>query len=192
MGRIDRLIVKFMPRDTRQRIIAKYAVGRIIDVGCAQMTNRFLPDGVTGFDIKNLERLPKNYSRFVRGDAQELSGYFREKFDTVIISEIIEHVENPVKLLRECNKILRTGGRLIVNTDNPYRFQTLFGNVLFPKGLMSSDEHICYFPPRTLNKIALREGFELIHMTPGEGMNFPLLRLEWLYVYRKKRNLLKH
>src|SRR5205085_8776424 len=39
-------------------------------------------------------------------------------FDLIMAVELIEHLENPRHLLRECLGILRPGGRLIVTTPN--------------------------------------------------------------------------
>ena len=83
-----------------------------------------------------------------------------KKFDTIVASEVIEHVHNSVKIFLECNRHLKTGGILIITTDNPYRWQTLIANVLFPSGLSKSSSltaleggHVNFFIPRMLNTL---------------------------------------
>ena len=44
--------------------------------------------------------------------------YPDEHFEAVIMSHVIEHVHDPVRLLRECHRILKPGGRLVVITPN--------------------------------------------------------------------------
>jgi SAM-dependent methyltransferase len=39
-------------------------------------------------------------------------------FDTVLALEIIEHIENPTQFIRNCCKLLKKGGRLILSTPN--------------------------------------------------------------------------
>jgi SAM-dependent methyltransferase len=175
--------------NSRFRIIAKYAKGDIIDVGCVQSYNAYLPKGITGFDIEEYKGGGDRYSKFVRGDAHHLSRYFKKKFDTVIASCLIEHLDNPVKFLKECNKTLKMGGILIIATDNPYRLTTMIANVVFPKGRMSSVEHNSYFPPRNLNTMARRMGFEVMHVKPASGFRIPFTNLEWVYIYKKKREI---
>lgn len=40
------------------------------------------------------------------------------KFDALIAIEIIEHLENPFRFVRECSKLLRPGGVLFLTTPN--------------------------------------------------------------------------
>jgi len=41
-----------------------------------------------------------------------------EKFDALVAIEIIEHLENPFRFIRECAKLLRPGGLLFLTTPN--------------------------------------------------------------------------
>jgi SAM-dependent methyltransferase len=43
---------------------------------------------------------------------------FSEKFDAICIFEVLEHVENPRLALRECKKLLKSGGMLFVSTPD--------------------------------------------------------------------------
>ncbi len=173
----------------RYRIMARYAYGKILDTGYAKQPNPYLPHGVTGIDVDPPKKGQdySNYVKFVRDDATVLSKHFRRgEFDTVVSGNLLEHLENPALFIRECGKVLKRGGRLILTTDNPYRFQTVISNVLFPGGMISSEEnHKYYVAPRNLNRIAKREGFRLLRVRPTESPNIPLLRQVWLFVYEK-------
>jgi len=48
------------------------------------------------------------------GDAQRLT--YHEKFDTIVLGEIIEHLENPGACLEGCRRALKPGGRIIIST----------------------------------------------------------------------------
>jgi SAM-dependent methyltransferase len=50
------------------------------------------------------------------------------KFDAVIAIEIIEHLENPFQFVRECRKLLKPGGLLLLTTPN---VDSVFSRVLF-------------------------------------------------------------
>jgi SAM-dependent methyltransferase len=48
----------------------------------------------------------------------ELPEALRQGFDCVIATELIEHLENPRHLIRQCHDLLKPGGLLIVSTPN--------------------------------------------------------------------------
>lgn len=75
-------------------------------------------------------RLPRFH--FVVCDARHLP-LQSNKFDTVVCSEVIEHVLNPERLLAEANRALTIGGQLILTTPNP--------------------DALVYFMPRVMAKI---------------------------------------
>jgi 2-polyprenyl-3-methyl-5-hydroxy-6-metoxy-1,4-benzoquinol methylase len=49
---------------------------------------------------------------------EPLPAEMREKFDCVIGTELIEHLENPRHLIRQCQRALKPGGLLILTTPN--------------------------------------------------------------------------
>ena len=58
----------------RRKLLVKLANGKILDIGYNEFPNDFLK-GAVGFD-KDVVRIPKNYTRLVKGDCQKLSKYF--------------------------------------------------------------------------------------------------------------------
>ena len=44
--------------------------------------------------------------------------YANDRFDAVVMIHLIEHVYEPSRLMRECHRILKPGGRLVVVTPN--------------------------------------------------------------------------
>ncbi|MDI6807226.1 MAG: class I SAM-dependent methyltransferase [Candidatus Aenigmarchaeota archaeon] len=99
----------------RTEFIKQNIFGRILDVGCEGGTLHKLieRDGVYGMDI----RIKKYKKGVVQGDAQSIP-FKDNSFDTVIAGELIEHLVNPEKFLRESNRILRKNGILIITTPN--------------------------------------------------------------------------
>jgi 2-polyprenyl-3-methyl-5-hydroxy-6-metoxy-1,4-benzoquinol methylase len=74
---------------------------------------------VTGIDIATayLRLLVDTPARLIVANAENLP--FRNEFDVVIASEVLEHVLNPGDLLISAHEALRPGGRFIVRV--PYR-----------------------------------------------------------------------
>lgn len=52
----------------------------------------------------------------------------RQKFDLVVAIEIIEHLENPFRFVRECSKILKKDGLIVLTTPN---VESMYSRIVF-------------------------------------------------------------
>jgi ubiquinone/menaquinone biosynthesis C-methylase UbiE len=58
---------------------------------------------------------------FLKADAQKLP-FADSQFDTVLLSSVLQMVENDEELLRECHRVLRNSGVLVLSVTVDYRF----------------------------------------------------------------------
>jgi ubiquinone/menaquinone biosynthesis C-methylase UbiE len=80
-------------------------------------------------------------------------------FDCIILNHVIEHAHDPVMLLKECCRILKRAGLLVVVTPNSRSFaHNHFGPSW--RGL-EPPRHIHLFSPKTLPTIAVRAGLAI-------------------------------
>lgn len=94
---------------------------RILDLGCykGDVSRELLRLGnqVSSCDLiayEGTESLPD----FRQVDANFPLPFGDQMFDAIISTDVIEHLENPTNLLRECSRILKPGGRLVLSTPN--------------------------------------------------------------------------
>jgi len=82
-------------------------------------------------------------------------------FDAISCLEVIEHVENAERLVRELRRVLKKGGFLVISTPNVsywlVRLSMLFGAVPPDEGY-----HFRFFNARTLRRLLEREGFRVV------------------------------
>lgn len=76
-----------------------------------------------GFKVSATDYVPENFKLdsipFIQADLNEaFSTAYSKRFQAIVASEIIEHLENPRHFARECFKILESGGRMILSTPN--------------------------------------------------------------------------
>lgn len=98
--------------------------GLLLDVGCG--SGRFLHQmSQLGWESEGVE--PDNKAvlaaheaygiKIFNGFVEEV-GFPDEHFDAITMNNVIEHVPDPVGLLRECRRILKPSGKLVVITPN--------------------------------------------------------------------------
>jgi ubiquinone/menaquinone biosynthesis C-methylase UbiE len=103
-----------------KRLARKYGKAPFLDAGCGTGLNlRNLPVGSTGIDInpRNIEilrrRLPKH--EIVLGDVEAMP-FADGSFNTVLCTEVLEHVPDTDKAIAEIRRVLRPGGTFIGST----------------------------------------------------------------------------
>ncbi len=71
-----------------------------------------------GCDVVEVDLFPRPNLRGVLADACAPFPFMGESFDIVLSMEGIEHFEDQTGFLRECARVLKPGGRLVVTTPN--------------------------------------------------------------------------
>jgi len=124
----------------RLKIIAENSYGVVLDIGASQNPNKFLSKNryvkeIWSIDIKKPSRkLPKKYKKIIIFDLDNLDEKFpikSKKFDTIIIGEVLEHLNNSFKILYEFKKLLKKGGSLIITTPTPKYYLEIINMILF-------------------------------------------------------------
>ena len=96
----------------------------------------------------------------------------REKFDVIIMGELIEHVAEPGGLLRNVVSMLETDGLLVLTTPNPWFVNVVVKNLVGSTPFTDSADHVAWYDAGTLYEIGQRCGLELSRYT-GVQANFP-------------------
>ena len=108
----------------RWRVVAPFVSnGRLLDVGCG--TGDFMSwfQSHSGGQAFGVDRNPEigqpaqqgARARIMIGSADRLA-FPNETFEVVMLWTVLEHLENPLPSLRECVRVLRQGGILVVRT----------------------------------------------------------------------------
>ena len=100
-----------------QKYIPQYAKGKLLDLGCGyvplyDLYRPYIEDNICADWVNTLH---KNEYLDVTCDLNEKLPFDDNSFDTIILSDVIEHIKNPVFLFAECSRILKNGGYLLVN-----------------------------------------------------------------------------
>jgi 2-polyprenyl-3-methyl-5-hydroxy-6-metoxy-1,4-benzoquinol methylase len=83
-----------------------------------------------------------------------------EKFERVVIGDVIEHVSNPVALLEFASRHLSDDGQIMVSTPNPFSIYYIL-RVIREGTFIANAEHISWITPTNALEIANRSGISL-------------------------------
>lgn len=129
---------------------------RLLDVGCGdgQLLQTATDEGWDAIGIDLSEAAIRLCHR--RGLTALNTDFFdvsldQERFDVVIMSELLEHVPSPHRFLTRAEELLAPGGVLYLTTPN---FGSLARRALGEAWSVIHPEHIGYFERSTLRKMA--------------------------------------
>ena len=203
---------------SRQRLLATGIVAsgqrahtRVLDIGCGHGALSLTLSESAGFDVVAMDILEARVSsvrakkaardpaaaarvQIVRADAEALP-YRDESFDAVAATEVLEHVDEPGRMLSEATRVLRPGGRFFMTTPNaqalPYRILRFLPDAAVSRLAASMTQETLH-PDLLHNRAAAgsaghpdrhrREGFtlrELVVLGSRAG-----LRMDLGYTYR--------
>lgn len=109
-------------------------------------------------------------------------------FDLVIFNHVLEHMENPVEILKKANQVLKKDGAILIDVPN---FASLSARIwgsrwryILPK------EHQWHFTPKSLSLLLEKAGFKVIYWETRSGIwdyENPLEEIWQALTGRKKR-----
>jgi methionine biosynthesis protein MetW len=155
-------VSKFIPENSR-----------VLDIGCNHGKMRSFLKNPTyyGVDIDKdqVSELVKLGIKAKQADLNKNELPFKnEKFDFVLLLDILEHVVNPQKLLLDAGKKLNKEGKLIISLPNDYH---LLNKVRFMSNRHLTQDpfapygHLHYFPIKSGEKFLKSNSFEVLNTT---------------------------
>jgi 2-polyprenyl-3-methyl-5-hydroxy-6-metoxy-1,4-benzoquinol methylase len=160
-------------RETARRLLDKLTphvpVGRLLDIGCGY--GLLLDEArLRGYDVLGVD-LSSDSVRHARdalglpvleGTAGEL-GLEAGTFDAIVMSDVIEHFDDPLRMLQLCQELLAPGGALVIATPDPSSITARLAGARWWSYLLA---HHCLLPRRTLRELLEAQGLVLVAEHP--------------------------
>lgn len=152
--------------DLRYMMLGNEKPGRLLDVGCGggrllrRMQKRGWQVAGTDFDEQAANKVTRRYGIETHvGDLPQCK-LPAESFDAITLSQAIEHLYEPQATLRECLRLLRPGGLLVMTTPNADSLgATQFGAAW--RG-WEAPRHLHLFTVESLRNLTQQAGFDIV------------------------------
>ena len=139
--------------------------GKLLDLGCGKgsflATMRDLGWDILGVEIdaQAASVAQDHFGVPVVKSPLEKAKFPADSFDAVTITHVLEHVHDPIGLLKECLRVLKPGGRLVVVTPNAESL----GHRIFKRSWrgLEPPRHLCLFSMQTLRICTERVGAQV-------------------------------
>lgn len=164
---VDRLRTRLVQREILKRLPRTGGL-RVLDLGCGyhatylKAIGERLAEGVgVDFHVSEESRRHPRLSFVTSSVEDALPELPSNAFDAVLFISVLEHVRNPAECLSHCHRVLKAGGRLLVNVPTWYAKPVLelsafkFGT----SPACEMDDHKMYYSKRDLWPLLVRAGF---------------------------------
>ena len=138
---------------------------KVLDVGCGNGNTYYavnLKKGDwTGLEIDERKRKALEAAGYpvVGGTLEQLADQSSLSYDAILASQVIEHVNDPYKFVKDCHNLLRTNGLLILSTPNfNSRYRIKHGIEWIH---LHTPYHQILFTEKGLYKVAENTGFRV-------------------------------
>ncbi len=149
--------------------------GNALEVGCGNgwMLNALSDQGwkVVGYERNEIQanRVKAETGHPVRfGD---LGAIRDEKFDLILLFNVIEHLPDPVLVLRQCASLLTDRGVLIINAPNLDSWQASFSKAYWAH--LDVPRHLFHFSEKSFDVALGKAGLRNTHVTTVSWIHDP-------------------
>jgi 2-polyprenyl-3-methyl-5-hydroxy-6-metoxy-1,4-benzoquinol methylase len=161
--------------------------GRLLDVGCgsgefiqSMVKQGWIAEGLD-FDKDAVGICLKRGLHVHLGELNK-QNFEESSFDAIVLKHVIEHLPNPVTLLKECFKILKPGGKLAVLTPNVESIDHKLTGAYW-RGF-DLPRHMCLYSLITLKRLIENAGYNVLQQKSISSMDW----FNYLSAISLKRN----
>lgn len=134
-------------------------------------------DTVIGIDKdkSSVEELQKTGLNIHAGDIEKIQ--LDESFDSVVLGELIEHLENPGMAIANVHNLLADNGALILSTPHPWAITHVIAG--WRGSLSPNKDHTTWYGPNTIQQLLESHGFEVESLTYTKPHGTGVSQLLW-------------
>ncbi len=156
----------------------KFVHGKVLDLGAGRCYIAKHIQETCNVEVKciDIDDLNETNLELIVYDGKKIP-FKNNEFDTVLIVYVLHHCEDPLEVLKECKRVCKSGGKIIIFEDIGHKFPTYvfdwignkLHNVEAPLNFKKHDEWLRIFKDLSLKLVYSEDGVEKQVFYPGVG-----------------------
>jgi 2-polyprenyl-3-methyl-5-hydroxy-6-metoxy-1,4-benzoquinol methylase len=148
----------------------------ILDIGCGRgvFAEQIVAKGcrVTGVDILSPAQVSPTLDSYIQADLlrdgmnEVVNRLGARKFDKILLLDVIEHLPDPARIVKDCLKLLDARGQLIISVPNvaniSVRLMLMMGRFDYTERGILDNTHLRFFTRRTIRELLEAEGCSIV------------------------------
>ena len=153
--------------------------GKMLDFGCGSKPYRsfFRVDEYIGVDFENVGHPHDNEQIDVFYDGKSIP-FEDSRFDSILCSEVFEHIFNLEEILRELNRVLKPGGKMLITCPFVWNEHEV-------------PHDYARYTRFALESLVTRNGFEIIDYAKSGNFVTVITQLTTLYFFNHFKGMLR-
>jgi SAM-dependent methyltransferase len=156
---------------------------RVLDIGCGfgESVAYHLARGCDAYGVEadeNVRRIAEKYSFNIHIGSFDPNVFDPGFFDYVSMDQVIEHIADPILVLRGVGHVLKDGGYCVLSTPNANGWGSKFFKKKWLNWHVPYHQH--FFSKKSINLLAEKSGFFVQHIetiTRSEWLTYQLMHL---------------
>jgi len=157
---------------------------KILDIGCCEgklggYLRKKKGAVVFGVDIsqKAIRRARRNLDKvYCLNIESDRLPFSQKAFDVIICADILEHLQNPLLVLKKLRLYLKKSGILVLSVPNvaniKIRWSLLLGKFDYQKEGIMDDSHLHFFTKKTIFQLIEQAGMKIEAVSYSPGFSF--------------------
>jgi len=154
-------------------MLTELPAGRVLDLGCSggRLSERIRQLGhkVVGVDSVEIAGVRDRVDDFFLGDLEDgIPEAAGGDYDVVIAADVIEHVRNPERLLRQMAEVLSPTGQIVISTPNfghwYARGRVVAGAFDYDRRGILDETHLRFFSRKSLRRTIASSGLDVLQL----------------------------
>lgn len=174
---------------------------KVLDIGCHKgfigqaLRDKKWQGFIAGVDKNNSYRQiikDKKYNKFLNFDVEQGFNKIKEKFDVIVFADVLEHLNNPLRVLINSKGLLTDDGFFVISLPNVANFfirlNLLMGNFNYKDYGILDRDHRQFFTYKTARKLINKAKLNIVNTyfapVPIPLLsNYPLFQKPLLFLY---------